>query len=97
MGISFNAASLLSGNGINVNAVVSELQSASSGQLTTWQQDQTDLQTQQSLLTSINSDLTNLASAVSALSDPAGALTSVSATSSQPVILTAILEMDQKN
>jgi flagellar hook-associated protein 2 len=89
MGISFNAASLLNGNGINVSAVVAELQAASSGQLTTWQQDQTNLQTQQSLLTSINSDLSNLASAVNALSDPAGVLTSVSATSSQPVILTA--------
>ncbi len=89
MGISFNAASLLSGNGINVSAVVAELQSASSGQLTTWQQDQTDLQTQQSLLTSINTDLTSLATAVTALSDPTGALTSVSATSSQPIILTA--------
>jgi len=89
MGISFNAASLLNGNGIDVSAVVSELQAASSGQLTTWQQDQTNLQQQQSLLTGINSDLSNLASAVQALSDPAGVLTSVSATSSQPVILTA--------
>jgi flagellar hook-associated protein 2 len=92
MGISFNAASLLNGNGIDVNAVVSELQAASSGQLTTWQQDQTDLQTQQGLLTSINTDLNSLATAVNALADPAGALTSVSATSSQPVILTATAE-----
>ena len=39
MGISFNAAALLNGNGINVSAVVSELQSAESGQLTAWQSD----------------------------------------------------------
>lgn len=89
MGISFNAASLLNGNGIDVNSVVSELQSAGSAQLTTWQRDQTNLQSQQSLLTSINSDLSNLASAVQALSDPVGALSAVSATSSYTGILTA--------
>jgi len=89
MGISFNAASLLNGNGIDVNAVVSELQSASSGQLQLWQQEQSDLQTKAGLLTSINGDLSNLATAVQALSDPLGALTAVAATSSQPAILTA--------
>ena len=45
MGISFNAASLLNGNGIDVNSIVSELQSAGSAQLNTWQQDQANLQT----------------------------------------------------
>jgi hypothetical protein len=89
VGISFNAASLLNGNGINVNSVVSELQSAGSAQLTGWQQDQANLQTQQGLLTSINSDLSSLASAVHALSDPVGALSAVSATSSYNGILTA--------
>ena len=39
MGISFNAASLLSGNGIDVNSVVSEIQAAQSGQVTAWQAD----------------------------------------------------------
>lgn len=89
MGISFNAASLLNGNGIDVNSVVSEMQSASSGQLTLWQQEQTTLQTQASDLTSINSDLSSLASAVQALSDPVGAFSALTATSSLPAVLTA--------
>jgi flagellar hook-associated protein 2 len=89
MGISFNAASLLNGNGIDVNAVIKEMQAVSSGQLTLWQQEQSSLQTNASLLTTINNDLSNLSSAVNALSDPLGALTAVSATSSLPAVLTA--------
>ncbi len=92
MGISFNAASLLNGNGINVDAVVAELQSAGSTQIQSWQQDQANLQTQQGLLTSINGDLANLTTAVNALADPVGPLTAIAATSSQPVILTASAE-----
>ncbi len=89
MGISFNAASLLNGNGIDVNAVVSELQSASSGQLTLWQQEQSDLQTKASQLTTINTDLSSLASAVQALTDPLGAFSAVTASSSLPAVVTA--------
>lgn len=89
MGISFNAASLLNGNGIDVNAVVSEIQAAQSGQLTIWQGDQTNLQTQASALTSINSDLSNLASAVQGFTGPNGALTAVTATSSETAIVNA--------
>lgn len=88
MGISFNAASLLNGNGIDVNAVVSEVQSASSGQLTIWQQEQATLQTQASNLTSINSDLSTLATAVQGLSDPVGAFSALTATSSLPAVVT---------
>ena len=68
-GISFNAASLLSGNGIDVNALVSEVQAAQSGQLTAWQGDLTNLQTQATTETSINNDLSNLASAVAGLTE----------------------------
>jgi len=89
VGISFNAASLLNGNGIDVNSVVEELQSASSGQLTLWQNQQSDLQTQASDLSSINSDLNNLATAVQALTDPTGSFSSVTATSSLPAVVTA--------
>jgi flagellar hook-associated protein 2 len=89
MGISFNAASLLNGNGIDVNSVVSELQSASSGQLTVWQQEQSTLQTQASDLTSINTDLNSLATAVQALNDPLGAFSALTATSSLPAVVTA--------
>ena len=90
MGISFNAASLLNGNGIDVNAVVSEIQSAQSGQLTAWQQDVTTLQTQATALTSINTDSPNLASAVEGLSN--GALTAVTSTSSESAIVNATVQ-----
>lgn len=89
MGISFNAAALLSGNGIDVNSLVNQIQAQQSGQLNVWQQEQTDLQTQATALGTLNTDLNNLATAVSALTDPLGALTGVSADSSMPAILTA--------
>ncbi|HYA24157.1 MAG TPA: flagellar cap protein FliD N-terminal domain-containing protein, partial [Terriglobales bacterium] len=89
MGISFNAAQLLNGSGIDVNSLVSQIQSQESGQLTVWQQEQTTLQTQATDLNAINTDLNNLATAVQALSDPTGALATMSATSSMPAILTA--------
>ncbi len=89
MGISFNAASLLSGNGIDVSSVVSEIQAAQSGQLTAWQGDLTTLQTQATAITSINSDLSNLASAVSGLTGTNGAFTAVTGTSSETAIVNA--------
>jgi flagellar hook-associated protein 2 len=87
MGISFNASSLLNGNGIDVNSVVSELQAAQSGQLTAWQADVTNLQTQATAEGTINSDLSNLASAVQGLTN--GALALVTATSSESAIVSA--------
>lgn len=89
MGISFNAASILNGNGINVSSVVSEIEAAQSGQLTAWQGDVTSLQTNATALTSINSDLSNLASAVSGLTGANGALTAVTASSSETAIVNA--------
>ena len=89
MGISFNAASLLNGNGIDVNSLVTEIQAAENGQVTAWQADQTTLQTQATTITNINSDLSSLQTAVQALSNPTGALTGLTATSSESAILTA--------
>ncbi|HUB03246.1 MAG TPA: flagellar filament capping protein FliD [Terriglobales bacterium] len=89
MGISFNAASLLNGNGIDVNSVVSDLQAAGQAQITTLQNQQTTLQTQATDLNSINSDLGSLASAVQALTDPLGAFSSLTANSSLPAVVTA--------
>ena len=89
MGISFNAASLLSGNGIDVNSLVNQTQALESGQVTAWRQQQTDLQTQATALGTLTTDLSNLQTAVNALTDPLGALTAISATSSLPAILTA--------
>ena len=89
MAISFNAASLLNGNGIDVKSVVNAILSQSSGSLTGWQQQQTDLSIQAGLLAGFNSNLTSLATAVSALVDTKGALASLVAGSSKPSILTA--------
>src|SRR5580693_8791817 len=82
MGISLNPSTLLSGQGINVSSLVNQILSESDGQLTEWQNEQSTLQTQAGDLTSINTDLSNLATTVQALADPLGALTSLSATSS---------------
>jgi len=89
MGISLNPSSLLSGQGLDVSSLVSQLLNQKSGQLTEWQNEQTTLQQQAGLLKQINDDLTSLATAVTALSDPLGALTAQSATSSNTAILTA--------
>ena len=89
MGITFNAAQLLNGNGIDVNSLVNQIQSQQSGELQVWQQQLSTLQTQASDVTTINMDLTNLATAVNALSNPLGALAAMAATSSIPAILTA--------
>jgi flagellar hook-associated protein 2 len=88
MGISLNPATLLSGQGIDVASLVSQILTQDSGQLTEWQNEQATLQGQASDLTTINTDLTNLATAVNALSDPLGALTSQIATSSNTGVLT---------
>jgi len=92
MGISFNAASLLSGNGINVSSIVQEIQAAESGQLTAWKGDVTTLQTQATAISSINSDLSNLQSDVRALSDPTGVLTQLTAGSSMSAVVTALAQ-----
>jgi flagellar hook-associated protein 2 len=87
MGISFNTATLLNGNGIDVNGIVTEILDGQSGQLTAWQADVTTLQTQATALSSINTDLSNLAAAVQGLSN--GALTATTATSSLSAVVTA--------
>jgi flagellar capping protein FliD len=89
MGISLNPSTLLSGQGIEVSSLVQEVLSESSGQLTEWQNEQSTLQTQARDLTSINTDLSSLATAVQAFDDPLGALTQLTATSSDSSVLTA--------
>jgi flagellar hook-associated protein 2 len=89
MSISFNPSGLLSGNGIDVSTVVSQLISQQSAPLQIIQKQQTGLQNQSDELTSINGDLNSLATAVSALADPTGQLAALGAVSSDPSILTA--------
>ena len=89
MGISFNAAALLNGNGIDVKSVVTAILTPETAPLTAWQNQQTDLSTQAGLLSGLNNSLTTLAAAVLALANSSGPLASQSATSSDSSILTA--------
>ena len=89
MAISFNATSLLNGNGIDVKSIVNQILNQQTGPLTAWQNEQTDLSTQAGLLAGLNNNLTNLAATVLSLANPSGPLASQSATSSDSSILTA--------
>lgn len=89
MGVSFNAAALLNGNGINVSSLVTALLAPAQAPLTQMQNQQTDLSTQAGLLTGYNNNLTNLQAAVLSLADVNGPLASQAATSSDTSILTA--------
>jgi flagellar hook-associated protein 2 len=89
MGVSLNPSTILSGQGIDVSSVVSQIISEQSGQLTVWQEQQTTLATQDGLLEGEENNLTNLQTAVAALADPSGALTAQAATSSNAGVLTA--------
>ena len=89
MGISFNTATLLNGNGINVSAIVSEITAPQKAAITALQSQQSDLSTNAGLLSGYNSDLNSLASAISVLADPNGQIASLAATSAQPNVFNA--------
>src|SRR5438874_1845216 len=89
MAISFNAAALLNGNGIDVKSLVNSILNQQNGPLSIWQNQQTDLSTQAGLLRGLSNNLSSLQAAVVALAKPSGPLTAQSATSSQTDILTA--------
>ena len=89
MGVSLNPATILSGQGIDVSSVVSQIISEQSGQLTVWQGQQTAFATQDGLLEGEENNLVSLQTAVAALADPAGALAAQAATSSNTDVLTA--------
>jgi len=89
MTISLNAAALLNGNGIDVNSLVSQIEAQQQGQVTLWQQEQSDLSTQSGLLLGFNQNLSTLQAALQALADPMGPLAAMAASSSNPSILTA--------
>lgn len=86
--ISLNSATLLSGNGIDVNSLVTQSLASQTNQLQLYQQQQTDLQNHARLLTGFNTDLSNLLTAVNSLADVLGPLTGQTATSNQPSIVT---------
>jgi flagellar hook-associated protein 2 len=89
MGVSLNPSTILSGQGIDVSSVVSQIISEQSGQLSVWQGQQTTLATQEGLLEGEENNLTSLQTAVAALADPTGALAAQAATSSDTSVLTA--------
>jgi flagellar hook-associated protein 2 len=89
MGVSLNPATILSGQGIDVSSVVQQIIEGQSGELSVWQNEGTTLATQDGVLEGIENNLTSLQTAVTALADPAGALTAQSATSSDTGVLTA--------
>jgi flagellar hook-associated protein 2 len=89
MGVSLNPSTILSGQGIDVSSVVSQIVSEQSGQLSVWEGQQSTLATQEGLLEGEENNLTSLQSAVAALADPTGALAAQAATSSDTSVLTA--------
>jgi len=87
--ISLNAATLLNGDGIDVSSLVAKVLSQESGQKAIWEQRQSELANEASLLTGMNSHLSGLYSAVNTLNDVLGPLSAMTAKSSQTTILTA--------
>jgi flagellar hook-associated protein 2 len=89
MGVSLNPSTILSGQGIDVSSIVQQIITSQSGELTTWEGQQTTFATEDGLLEGIENNLVSLQTAVAALADPAGALTAQAATSSDTGILSA--------
>src|SRR5581483_9496064 len=87
MSISLNSATLLSGNGIDVNSLATQVLAPEQNQLQLYQQQQSALQTQESLLTGMNNDLGSLSSAVNSLTDVLGPLAAQTVSSSEPSIV----------
>src|SRR6266496_1105276 len=87
--ISLNPSSLLNGSGIDVTSLVTQILAQENRATPLLQQQQTDLQNQAGLLTSMNGDLSTLSSAVNSLADVLGPLSAMTAKSSQTSILTA--------
>jgi flagellar hook-associated protein 2 len=89
MGISLNPATLLSGQGLDVTSVVSQIIASEAGPLTVWSQQQTTLASENGALDGINNDLANLQTAVQVLADPEAAFGSQLATTSDGSVVAA--------
>ncbi len=92
--ISLNSATLLSGNGIDVNSLVNAVQAPEQSQVQLYQQQQSTLQTQAGLLNTINGHLNSLSSAVNSLADILGPLTAQTVDSSEPGIVTGSAQVN---
>jgi len=84
-----NQGTVSSGSGIDVTSVVNQIIDSQRGPEKLWQQQQSNLTSQTNALNSLNSSLTALQTAMRALSDMSGVMSSNTATSSQTGILTA--------
>ncbi len=94
MGSSVNLSSILSAlgstsAGINVQSAVTQEIALEAQPEVQWQNQQSTLQNQSSAITAIEGDITALQNSLNALGDPAGALTSMSATSSNSNLVSA--------
>jgi flagellar hook-associated protein 2 len=79
----------LSGSGIDVDSVVAQIEAGERAPETNLQNQQATIQTQESALTGINTDLSVLLTSVQSLTDPTGALAAEAATSSDTSVLNA--------
>ncbi len=79
----------LSGSGIDVSSVVSQLEAGQRAPETSLQNQQQTIQVQESDLANLNTDLSSLLTSVQSLTDFMGALESQSATSSDTSVLSA--------
>lgn len=77
------------GAGIDISTLVAAAMSNQTAELAVMQGQQTQLTNEQTALSSFNTDVQTLQNAVYALTDPVGQMTAISATSSDPSILTA--------
>ena len=89
MGVTLNPATLLNGGGMDVSAVVSQIEAQQQGQVTIWQNEQTDLSTDAGVLLGLNQNLNTLQTDIQALANPNGPLAALAANSSDSSILTA--------
>lgn len=92
-----NLSSLLSAlgsssSGIDVSQAVSQAMSALSAPETQWETEQQTLQSETSAETQIQTDVSNLQTSLTALGDPAGALTSMSVGSSDSSVVSGSAE-----
>ena len=89
MGVTLNPATLLNGGGMDVSSVVSQIEAQQQGQVTIWQNEQTDLSTDDGVLLGLNQNLNTLQTDIQALANPDGPLAALAANSSDSNILTA--------
>ncbi len=85
------------GQGLDIDSVVSQLLDAQRGPEKLWQIQQTNLQQQSVVLTTVKAELSDLTARINALKDALGAVTAKTANSSDENILTATAQSTAAN